>query len=132
MTMRPATAPIRGSVTEGQAVGVRQPGRGLAASALSVCPYSPDCVEGEFCELRVYGVLGSWSTLKTGSTTRCSGSGRTNHGGAMRSGYPDGPLALGVLGCERSEPFARFLELVGSLDGNPERPGLQQLREPLQ
>src|SRR5215207_7704382 len=50
----------------------------------------------------------------------------------MRSGYPDGPLALGVLGCERPKPFARLLELVGPLDGNPDRPGLQQSREPLQ
>jgi hypothetical protein len=24
-------------------------------------PYSPECVEVEFCELRVDGVLGSWS-----------------------------------------------------------------------
>ena len=24
------------------------------------CPYSPECVEVEFCELRLYGVLGSW------------------------------------------------------------------------
>jgi hypothetical protein len=23
--------------------------------------YSPECVEEEFCELRLYGVLGSWS-----------------------------------------------------------------------
>src|SRR5215207_2485115 len=94
--------------------------------------YSPECVEGEFCELRRDGVLRSWSTIKTGSTTRCSGSGLTNHRGAMRSGYPDGPLALGVLGCERPKPFARLLELVGPLDGNPERPGLQQSRESLQ
>src|SRR5215207_11458695 len=50
----------------------------------------------------------------------------------MRSGYPDGPLALGVLGCERPETFARLLELVGPLDGNPERPGLKQSCEPLQ
>src|SRR5215208_2743526 len=64
------------------------------------------------------GVLGSWSTRTTG--------------GAMRSGYSDGPLALGVLGCERPEPFARLLELVGPLDGNPERPCLQQSSEPLQ
>src|SRR5215212_717500 len=94
--------------------------------------HSPKCVEGAFCELRANGVLRSWSTLKTGSTTRCSGSGRTNHGGAIGSGYPDGPLALGVLGCQRPEPFARLLELVGPLDGNPECPDLQQSREPLQ
>jgi hypothetical protein len=50
----------------------------------------------------------------------------------MRSGYPNGPLALGVLGCQRPEPFARLLELVGPLDGNPQRPGLQQSREALQ
>jgi hypothetical protein len=50
----------------------------------------------------------------------------------MRSGYPDGPLALGVLGCQRSETRVRLLELVGPLDGNPQRPGLQQSREPLQ
>src|SRR5215217_8517004 len=24
------------------------------------CPYSPECVEEKFCELRLYGVLGSW------------------------------------------------------------------------
>ena len=50
----------------------------------------------------------------------------------MRSGYPDGPLALGVLGCERPEPFARLLELVCPPDGNPERPSLEQSRQPLQ
>src|SRR5215211_3655401 len=71
-------------------------------------------------------------SLNTESTTTSSGSRRTNHGGAMRSGYSDGPLALGVLGCERPEPFARLLELVGPLDGNPERPCLQQSSEPLQ
>src|SRR5215213_10679726 len=80
----------------------------------------------------MHGVLRSWSTLKTGSTTTSSGSGRTNHAGAMRSGYPDGPLALSVLGCERPEPFARLLELVGPPDGNPERPGLEQSSQPLQ
>src|SRR5215217_5150862 len=81
----------------------------------------------------MYGVLRSWSILKTGSTTRCSGFGRTNQRGRdALSGYSDGPLALGVLGCQRPEPFARLLELVGPLDGNPKRPGLEQSREPLQ
>src|SRR5688572_31853530 len=83
-------------------------------------------------ELRHNAVLRSWSTLKTGSTTTNSGSGRTNHAGAIGSGYPDGPLALGVLGCECPERFARLLELVGPPDGNPDRPGLQQPGEPLQ
>src|SRR5215217_472841 len=81
----------------------------------------------------MYGVLRSWSILKTGSTTRCSGFGRTNQRGRdALSGYSDGPLALGVLGCERPEPFARLLELVGPLDGNPERPSLEQSRQPLE
>src|SRR5215211_6368074 len=31
------------------------PGR-IAAPALLSCPYSPECVEGKFCELRLYGV----------------------------------------------------------------------------
>jgi hypothetical protein len=31
--------------------------------------YSPDCVEEEFCELRLYAVLGSWR----GETISCSG-----------------------------------------------------------
>src|SRR5215213_4459878 len=85
-----------------------------------------------FSEVRLNGVLGSWSTLRTGSTTTSSGSGLTYHRGAIRSGYPDGPLALGMLGRERPECFARLLELVGPSDGNPDRPGLQQPREPLQ
>src|SRR5829696_7530411 len=49
-----------------------------------------------------------------------------------RSGYPYGALALGVLGCERMERIGSLLELVGLLDGDPERPGLKQSREPLQ
>ena len=48
-----------------------------------------------------------------------------------RSGYPYGALALGVLGCERMKRFVCLLELVGLLDGNPERPSLEQSREPL-
>src|SRR5215211_616440 len=48
-----------------------------------------------------------------------------------RSGYPYGELAPGVLGCERMECFVCLLELVGLLDGNPERPGFEQSREPL-
>jgi hypothetical protein len=29
------------------------------APILTSCPYSPECVEGEFCELPLYGVLGN-------------------------------------------------------------------------
>jgi hypothetical protein len=28
-------------------------------AVMSICPYSAECVEEEFCELRLYGVLGS-------------------------------------------------------------------------
>ena len=35
-------------------------GRCVATPALSPCPYSPECVEGEFCELRRLGILRSW------------------------------------------------------------------------
>src|SRR5919112_5914280 len=31
----------------------------LAGQTLAVSPYSPKCVEGEFCELRLLGILGS-------------------------------------------------------------------------
>jgi hypothetical protein len=34
-------------------------GRGLTALAFFSCPYSPKCLEDEFCELRLYGVLRS-------------------------------------------------------------------------
>ena len=34
-------------------------GRDTVASALLSAPYSPECVEGEFSELRMYGVLGN-------------------------------------------------------------------------
>src|ERR687890_1660180 len=51
---------------------------------------------------------------------------------ATLSGYSDGTLALGVLGSEIPERFARLAELVGPLDGHPEPPLLEQPREPLQ
>jgi hypothetical protein len=34
-------------------------GRSIVAPVLSLALYSPKCVEGEFCELRHNGVLGS-------------------------------------------------------------------------
>src|SRR5215208_903513 len=77
------------------------------------------------------GILGSWSTLRTGSTTTRSGSGLTNNRGAIRLGYPDGSLALGVLGAECPKRFARLVELVGLLDVDLERPGLEQSCETL-
>src|SRR5215210_3374979 len=36
----------------------------LRAPAPPPCPYSPKCVEEEFCELRLYGVLGSSLTAR--------------------------------------------------------------------
>src|SRR5215208_6645965 len=85
----------------------------------------------EFSEVRIQGILGSWSTLRTGSTTTRSGSGLTNNRGAIRLGYPDGSLALGVLGAECPKRFARLVELVGLLDVDLERPGLEQSCETL-
>src|SRR5215218_8526328 len=38
----------------------------LAGQTLAVSPYSPECVEYEFCELRLLGILRSWiSTLRS-------------------------------------------------------------------
>src|ERR687890_376728 len=51
---------------------------------------------------------------------------------ATLSGYSDGTLTLGVLGCEIPERFARLVELVGLLDGHPEPPLLEKPRESLQ
>jgi hypothetical protein len=88
-------------------------------------------IRGLFTVVRGKGILGSWSTLRTGSTPRCSGSGLTNNRGAIRLGYPDGSLALGVLGAECPKRFARLVELVGLLDVDLERPGLEQSWETL-
>src|SRR5829696_6833246 len=101
---------------------------GVRAGAMA---YSTNFAYLEFYELRLNGVLGSWSTLRTGSTTTSSGSGLTNNPGVIRSGYPDGALALGVLGAECPKRFARLVDLVGLLDGHPERPGLEQSCETL-
>src|SRR5215204_1759655 len=84
-----------------------------------------------FTGVRGKGILGSCSTLRTGSTPRCSGSGLTSNRGAIRLGYPDGSLALGVLGAECPKRFARLVELVGLLDVDLERPGLEQSCETL-
>ena len=46
--------------------------------------YAPKYLVTEFSEVRIQGILGSWSTLRTGSTPRCSGSGLTNNRGAIR------------------------------------------------
>src|SRR5215211_1498772 len=76
-------------------------------------------------------ILGSSSTIKTGAPA--TGRLRPRESpGSMRSGYPDGELALDVVCGERLERIGRLVELVGPLDGNPERPGLEQSREPLQ
>src|SRR5215210_1358502 len=51
------TATLLGAVVRSDFPSGRSPrprglgeGRGLAASALSFCPYSPECVEGAFCK----------------------------------------------------------------------------------
>jgi hypothetical protein len=113
--------------------------RGVAAPALPLSlihrsawnRYSANFAFWAFSEVRFKGILGSWSTLRTGSTTTRSGSGLTNNRGAIRLGYPDGSLALGVLGAECPKRFARLVELVGLLDVDLERPGLEQSCETL-
>jgi hypothetical protein len=42
-----------------------------------------------------------------------------NNPDTMRLAHPDGALALRVFGCERLQRFARLVEFVGLLDGNP-------------
>jgi len=48
----------------------------------SLCPYSPKCVEGVFCELRLYRILGSSSPL--GMRSACSAI-SSNRVGIMKS-----------------------------------------------
>ena len=47
--------------------------------------------------------------------------GPANNPSRLRSGYPDGVLALGVCGTESLERFACLVELVDLLDRYPER-----------
>ena len=48
-----------------------------------------------------------------------------NNLSVMRSGYPDGVLALGMCGAERTQSLPGLIEAIGVLDGNPEGAGLQ-------
>jgi hypothetical protein len=51
-------------------------GRGiLGGPGPYFCLYSPECVEGEFSELRLAGVLGSWG-VRGYRKSRCRKSGR--------------------------------------------------------
>src|SRR5215204_3313289 len=55
----PTTAPsIRMPYNHQAEVGTSE-GSGRICSGPSSCPYSPKCVEEEFCELRLLGILGS-------------------------------------------------------------------------
>jgi hypothetical protein len=60
--------------------------------------YSPECVEGGFCELRFDGVLRSSSIIMAGAPTTSKGSGLLNNLSVMHSRHLNGPLALGMLG----------------------------------
>src|SRR5215212_3728042 len=78
----PSKAPRCGSAsTPGNATSYAL-GRGnpfIWDSGPTFCLYSPDCVEGEFCELRLYGVLRScaiFAAFTTISATALVGSGR--------------------------------------------------------
>jgi hypothetical protein len=43
----------------------------------------------------------------------------------MRSGCPDGVLALGLRGAERAQGLCGLISAIGVLDGNPKGAGLQ-------
>jgi hypothetical protein len=64
--------------------------------------YSPECVEEEFCEveLPLYGVLRSSSMILPGAPRTSKGPALANNLSELRSGYPDGVLALSVCGGE--------------------------------
>ena len=49
-------------------------------------------------EVRMYGVLRSSSIIMAGAPTTSKGCGLLNNLSVMRSGYLNGPLALGMLG----------------------------------
>jgi hypothetical protein len=83
------------------------------------CPYSPECVEEKFCELRNYGVLGRSSMILPGALTRRKGPALANNLSVVRSGYLDGVLALSVCACESTKGLPSLIEVIGVLDGNP-------------
>src|SRR5215208_1645784 len=59
---RPAVA---GTCAPGKPQALKGKGRGDEGSGPSPCPHSPECVEGEFSELRPYGVLRSSALRST-------------------------------------------------------------------
>ena len=70
--------------------------------------------------------------IMTGAPTTSKSPGRTNNLGAMRSGYLDGVLALGVRGAEHTQGLPGLIEAIGVLDGHSEGAVLQQPPQALQ
>jgi hypothetical protein len=54
-----STTQSQRSVTSSNHRGVWEGARSRRTRPSFFCPYSPECVEEKFCEVRIHGVLGS-------------------------------------------------------------------------